>query len=793
MSNSYTIHGHAYAREFHYIGKDGHAEREEYTLPGGAALIAKLLGCETRLPENARREYFELDEFKHKDGGKYRALVRRLGIRQGTADFTIGGGGYTVVYDHGLSAVTLPENARNVMWATRRRLPGQTGGIDLLFIDGDVLRNGGAMISKAVSWERTVMNLLWQLRNNKNDNGLIGNLPNIPRIIVTFGQDGAVYIENTDGVTTSAWLYLLNGRCEGNLQKERVDSRGHLGDAFYIMAAAAAAQMPEILADIPARRKPDKKPAVELWRVLKKGAAFIGRGYETDARIVSCPYDFEIEYENGDDLREVKLLPGGNTPPPDTYLIADSTDEKKVLSDAVEYVRTGKGALTRLPMLKIGGLNSVDRWEIEAFHNIRNAMLAYADSRERQPLCIGVFGTPGSGKSFGVKQIAEHVLGGCCRAKTFNVSQFTGEDDLCAAFQQVRDIVLDGKMPLVFFDEFDSDRDGRAKGWLKNFLMLMQDGEFKDGAGTHPLGRCILVFAGGTAATFDECSEPGSTRDEIDAGKARKTPDFVSRVKASINIAGPNPRGRDDNNFILRRALLLRSFMERFGISYIDGNILKAMLLVPRYHHGARSMETIIKMSRITDGKWVPAGLPLGDQMKIHLNDRMFTDILLIKTIEQSPVGVMAREIHKLYRSHLEGDGHKLPNNVDWDDLPMHFKLDNLGQARDYDNKAARFGGVIGFIGDKDKEVIELNDEKIVEELAIAEHIRWMKAKEEDGWTPGLLRDDAKKIHDCMWAWNEFEEKYGRKKAELIKGKDLNAIREMSRVLKAADMCIYKK
>jgi len=33
-------------------------------------------------------------------------------------------------------------------------------------VSADELRAAGAMISKSVSWERTAMNLLWQLRNN---------------------------------------------------------------------------------------------------------------------------------------------------------------------------------------------------------------------------------------------------------------------------------------------------------------------------------------------------------------------------------------------------------------------------------------------------------------------------------------------------------------------------------------------------------------------------------------------------------------------------------------------------
>jgi len=58
-----------------------------------------------------------------------------------------------------------------------------------------------------------------------------------------------------------------------------------------------------------------------------------------------------------------------------------------------------------------------------------------------------------------------------------------------------------------------------------------------------------------------------------------------------------------EKSYILRRALLLRSFLQRNHIDAVDKNIVDAMLHVPQYLHGARSMETIIKQSieRFTD------------------------------------------------------------------------------------------------------------------------------------------------------------------------------------------------
>ena len=81
----------------------------------------------------------------------------------------------------------------------------------------------------------------------------------------------------------------------------------------------------------------------------------------------------------------------------------------------------------------------------------------------------------------------------------FNLAQFAETTDLIGAFHQVRDKVLQGLTPIVFWDEFDS----REYEWLQYLLAPMQDGSFQEGQITHPIGKCVFVFAGGTSYDFD--------------------------------------------------------------------------------------------------------------------------------------------------------------------------------------------------------------------------------------------------------------------------------------------------
>ena len=93
------------------------------------------------------------------------------------------------------------------------------------------------------------------------------------------------------------------------------------------------------------------------------------------------------------------------------------------------------------------------------------------------------------------KKLPKGVMGHDVPILDFNLSQFSGPADLIGAFHQVRDEVLKGNIPVVFWDEFDSAK----YEYLQYLLAPMQDGTFQEGQVTHTIGRCIMVFAGATS------------------------------------------------------------------------------------------------------------------------------------------------------------------------------------------------------------------------------------------------------------------------------------------------------
>ena len=548
MSKQYTfsVSGHSYRRKFSYTENGVY---NELIVPGGASFIQQILNRRNlteykQLNEKFRCEYFDLQQFKNeKSKNNYYSIIRHVGVIPGCTvtepetkpEIKTP---YTIVWDEGfggLSSINTP-----VFWVSDKALPDKLLLKDIanhcfLMLDADVLRANGAMISRQVSWERTATDLIWQLENNTT----FSYLRTVPHTLITFAGDGAVYIKR-DGENLTASLVLTHGGSENRL-KEGI--KGEIGDTFAVMAATVALQFPDIIREI--------KP-LKILPVLKAAEKLMTDGYSIEQLRNSEFYIPDFKDDELHKTQEVSFaIPiGQGTSDPDFWCISNNASSKRIFDIALEYVQKGNQVINSFPKLSFGALTTIDRQEIESYQNVRNLIFDYAGSESVRPLSIAVFGAPGSGKSFGVTQIAKNILPGKVEKLEFNVSQFTDNIDLSNAFHKVRDVILEGKLPLVFFDEFDSDRNGVLLGWLKNFLMPMQDGKFKDESGEHPIGKCILVFAGGTSASFEDFTGPilSECEDKQRKFKDVKGPDFISRLRGTINVLGPNQTNLNDKN-----------------------------------------------------------------------------------------------------------------------------------------------------------------------------------------------------------------------------------------------------
>jgi hypothetical protein len=652
----------------------------------------------------------------------------------------------------------------------------------------DDLRGEEIRVSRALSWERTAQDLVWELVHNPT----VSALSRIAHTVVSFGPAGAALVSARPGsAVPDCTLYFDPELVEGDWEERHP---GHVPGFTHTLTAALVR---EILLD-PA--------APELGRGIQSGVAagrlLHERGYDEcgpDRTDLGFPLAAVVEEMQADraPLEHVTVTDPAASEHYWTILEDACTGDLAAL--AADIARVGvEQALTGVPLGRFGHLVTADRGEIEAFRSVGALIAEYVRNPQAKPLSIGVFGPPGAGKSFGVKEVARSVGSSQVdKPLEFNLAQFRSADDLADALHVVRDAALRGTVPLVFWDEFDTALDGRELGWLRYFLAPMQDGEFRQGQLTHPLGRCIFVFAGGTCARVEDFSE--ATRSDV--GRQAKGPDFVSRLKGFVNVVGPNPCDPSDAFHVIRRAILVRSILRRSapalfdsdGRLRIDDGVLRAFLETREYHHGTRSLEAVMAMSRLGgQGSYERSCLPPEPQLKLHVDAEDFLALVQRPELEGDLLDRLARAAHEVYcdalrsRSYVYGavtnDEQRISDAlVGFDELPEVKKEQNLRTVRGIPAKLARVGCVM-VPGRADLPHVDFTDEEL-DVLAREEHEQWLRLLG-PGWRYGKRTDLARRVHRAYRPWEKLT------RAE--KDKDVDMVRNIPLILRKAGYTVVR-
>lgn len=256
-------------------------------------------------------------------------------------------------------------------------------------------------------------------------------------------------------------------------------------------------------------------------------------------------------------------------------------------------------------VLEIGDLRlPIDSKEAVRCKKVNEIIKDYSGrSSTERPLCIGMFGPPGSGKSFMVKELAKDAIGQHIKPKTINLSQMEGPAEFAEHLLRILS-ESGGQLPVILMDEFDSSLGDEPLGWLKIFLAPMQDGKFFYNGKECQIQRAVLFFAGGTAERLDLFEKRHAPY-----FAARKGPDFVSRLRTTIDLEGINSFGKDR---ILRRALVLHQMLkkreprlvnEATKTFNIKKEVLHRLLEGGHYRHGNRSLEAVLDITVFSDDK----------------------------------------------------------------------------------------------------------------------------------------------------------------------------------------------
>ncbi len=478
---------------------------------------------------------------------------------------------------------------------------------------------------------------------------------------------------------------------------------------------------------------------------------------------------------------------------------------------AQRLAEEGMDTLWDVPREEFGKLVTVDRSEIEGLRALMQLIEVYLeDDKAKKPLSIGVFGPPGAGKSFAVKQLGKQLLGG--EPLEFNLSQFNGPGDLIGALHQVRDVVLGGAVPLVFWDEFDS----QEFKWLQYLLAPMQDGKFQEGQLSHPIGKCVFVFAGGTSPTFryfGEFEAPDDAAQEAkeDHFRLAKGPDFKSRLSGYLNVLGPNQRldyssgvkqaakdpgtHRDprDVAFPLRRALMLRTLLEAKHSDHldIDKGLLGGLLGVGLYKHGSRSLEQTLYHLKNNGvrGMFRRSDLPAPALLDPHV---AVVELLELagRTLPISRISsALAEEIHFSYVKNVP----RARFSEEFAKLPRQIRADNYAAAE----RIVRILGTVDLIvveRDSSDALTQTEFENYIQDnldaFAEQEHDGWVEFKRNCGWRqgprPGNKKTELLQLqHHLLIPFSDLPEDE--------KDKDRNSVRGYVKILELGGWAVAKK
>lgn len=663
------------------------------------------------------------------------------------------------------------------------------------------LRQTAIQISRNISWERTAQDISWELTFNPN----VNSLSRCAHVIVSLYAAGAILLSWKTG-RVEASLFFDPTAMEGDWERQ------YPGQMVGYTTCLTAAIVRQVML---APKQPDLPRGIQSGIAALRSLHAEGFG-ERGSEVITSDLHFPIQKITGEIARDACPLSVAAIQDPAQFLVektpADCPPVQRgfwtILEDrytdsleeiARQIVLSGfDRALRSVPIGRFGDLVTVDRREIEALHSIQSLIQEYCRYPQKKPLSVAVFGPPGSGKSFGVEQVARSILDDI-RILTFNLSQFGDPQDINAALHQVRDVGLSGKIPLVFWDEFDTALNNQPLGWLRYLLAPMQDGSFQEGQIVHPIGRCLFVFAGGTSHCM---AEFGSTLSP-ETQRAVKLPDFVSRLRGFLNVLGPNPQessGRDPF-FILRRAILLRSILERNArqivqnnTARIDTGILRAFLKTRSYKHGVRSMESIVGMSTLAGrSTFERSSLPSEEQLTLHVEAADFLALVRQIELEGELLERLAIAAHEVFCEELVKKGYTYGAQTDEDrkthssllpfaELPEDEKEQNRMNVRDIANKLSKTRYLMRPARSHERPLRFPEDD--LDALSRMEHERWMQAKLDAGWMYAPKTDKPKKLHKALLPWEKL--------SEVEKDKDRVMVRGIPNILARAGYAVEK-
>lgn len=454
------------------------------------------------------------------------------------------------------------------------------------------------------------------------------------------------------------------------------------------------------------------------------------------------------------------------------------TGDPKELARQVATVGPEK-ALAACPVQRFGKLLAVERAEQENLRAVVDAINERLHSNGPKPTSIGISGLPGSGKKFTAANMADHIAGHKAVHRLNYNARLLKSEDLIAACHKIRDYTATGELTIVCFENFEAVLEA-GNNLLDDVIAIMRDGQFTDRGHLHSLGCPLLIFIVNQEATALSAAHtpvtpvPDSRRDRLVLHESA----LLDNLHGIVRVLGPNQISAEDNMFPVRRAIMLWQLLtdkypqlvQPDGHISIEEGVLHALLLVPSFKHGLRSLEKIIGTSRLSHKtKFDVAALPPEEQIQLHTEGKIFMSYLRSPKLQPALRERLAQGLYETYkqrrvdmcksdeeRTALESDR----SMRDWDELAPELKESTRAQADDIPRKLRAVGC---FMLDQDRNeplvrVPQFSTEEL-DVLSEIEHERFNAERLQRQWKMGP-RNSKQRTTPFLVPWRDLTQEW---------------------------------
>jgi hypothetical protein len=250
-------------------------------------------------------------------------------------------------------------------------------------------------------------------------------------------------------------------------------------------------------------------------------------------------------------------------------------------------------------------LDSAHRLQIKAL--IEQITDYLKDTTRKRPFNALMLASPGAGKSHFIKRLAAAMDRQQVQAVTFNMATMQSTDDMAQPIDELRNLKVNDRYPLLFLDEFDSDASRYA-----SLLPLLWDGELQVGHRDLKLGKAVIVLAGSSTDLPKVMVHSATMRSDGDiAGEGTpsgKLVDLLSRINGGvIEIPDLDLRTRERDRRVDKVCVTIALLKGRFGtdLQHVPRSLLR-FIAHTHFRYGVRSIAhliDIISSNALRDGE----------------------------------------------------------------------------------------------------------------------------------------------------------------------------------------------